>query len=45
VPDAKVAGYEKLIQGLELPDSNDRHVLAAAIKSKAIASILTAYLK
>jgi predicted nucleic acid-binding protein len=39
VPDAKVTGYEKLIEGLELPDSNDRHVLAAAIKSKADAIV------
>jgi predicted nucleic acid-binding protein len=43
-PDAKVTGYEQLIHGLELPDPNDRHVLAAAIKSKADA-IVTANLK
>ncbi len=29
--DALVLGYEGLIGGLSLPDSNDRHVLAAAI--------------
>lgn len=34
-PDALVAGYEKLIPSLNLPDENDRHVLAAAIQSKA----------
>jgi predicted nucleic acid-binding protein len=37
--DAKVTGYEKLIPVLELPDSNDRHVLAAAIKAGADAII------
>jgi hypothetical protein len=31
IPDALVTGYEPLISGLTLPDSNDRHVLAAAI--------------
>jgi hypothetical protein len=35
VPDSLVEGYEKLIEGLHLPDANDRHVLAAAIHSKA----------
>ena len=31
VRDCLVAGYERLIPGLELPDPDDRHVLAAAI--------------
>lgn len=44
VPDAKVIGYEALIPALELPDPDDRHVLAAAIKSGADA-IVTANLK
>ncbi|HHS83534.1 MAG TPA: PIN domain-containing protein [Gammaproteobacteria bacterium] len=35
VPDCLVTGYSKLIKGLELPDPNDRHVLAAAIKANA----------
>jgi PIN domain len=35
VPDCLVNGYRRLITGLELPDSNDRHVLAAAIKAGA----------
>lgn len=34
-PDAYVQNYEGLIDGLELPDENDRHVLAAAIKTNA----------
>src|SRR5690606_5356727 len=34
-PDALVANYEPLIPGLTLPDENDRHVLAAAIKTNA----------
>ena len=29
VPDCLVTGYEGLIDSLNLPDSNDRHVLAA----------------
>jgi predicted nucleic acid-binding protein len=33
--DALVVGYEKLIPKLTLPDENDRHVLAAAIRGKA----------
>lgn len=35
VRDCLVSGYEPLIAALELPDPNDRHVLAAAIKAKA----------
>jgi predicted nucleic acid-binding protein len=35
VRDCLVAGYEPLIVGLKLPDPEDRHVLAAAIKSGA----------
>lgn len=31
VPDCLVEGYERLIDGLDLPDPTDRHVLAAAI--------------
>ena len=33
--DALVVGYEELILDLQLPDSNDRHVLAAAIHGRA----------
>lgn len=32
--DALVTGYEDLIQGLRLPDPDDRHVLAAAIRGR-----------
>jgi len=35
VRDCLVSGYEPLIAALDLPDPNDRHVLAAAIKAKA----------
>lgn len=35
VMDSMVSGHEPLIGGLELPDVNDRHVLAAAIKGQA----------
>ncbi len=35
VRDSLVIGYEPLIEGLTLPDRDDRHVLAAAIRSGA----------
>ncbi len=35
VPDALVTDYEPILVGLELPDPDDRHVLAAAIKCNA----------
>lgn len=35
IMDSLVSDYEPLIAGLELPDVNDRHVLAAAIKGQA----------
>ena len=35
MPDATVTGYEKLIPSLVLPDTNDRHVLAAAVHGGA----------
>lgn len=34
-PEATVAGYEPLIATLDLPDPDDRHVLAAAIQAGA----------
>ena len=33
--DALVTGYEDLIEDLRLPDPDDRHVLAAAIRGRA----------
>lgn len=39
VPDCMVHGHETLIAGLDLPDENDRHVLAAAIRSGAQAIV------
>ena len=33
--DAVVTGYQRLIDGLTLPDAKDRHVLAAAIHGRA----------
>jgi len=35
VPDCLVSEYEPLIDNLELPDPDDRHVLAAAIRTNA----------
>jgi predicted nucleic acid-binding protein len=35
VPDSLVMGYENLIESLTLPDPDDRHVLAAAIRAGA----------
>ena len=35
LPDALVTGYEHLIDSIELPDRDDRHVLAAAIRCGA----------
>lgn len=35
VRDCVVSGYEDLIEGLVLPDPDDRHVLAAAIRTRA----------
>ena len=35
IPDGLVDGYEELIKGLTLPDPDDRHVLAAAIRCGA----------
>lgn len=34
-PDASVEKYESLITSLQLPDEDDRHILAAAIRCKA----------
>lgn len=39
VRDCLIVGYEPLIEGLKLPDEDDRHVLAAAIKVRAQAIV------
>lgn len=44
LPDATITGYEPLIAGLDVPDRDDRHVLAAAIRARA-ALIVTHNLK
>lgn len=41
VRDCVVSGYESLIPGLQLPDEDDRHVLAAAVKAGA--SVIVTY--
>ena len=43
-PDAEVGHFESLIEGLALPDADDRHLLAAAIRCQADV-IVTANLK
>jgi predicted nucleic acid-binding protein len=35
LPDACVSGYHRLIPAIDLPDPDDRHVVAAAIRAKA----------
>lgn len=44
VEDCLITGYEHIIEGLKLPDPDDRHVLAAAIRAGA-AAIVTMNLK
>ncbi|MEY2116313.1 MULTISPECIES: hypothetical protein [Rhodanobacter] len=44
IPDCLITGYEHLENGLLLPDSDDRHILAAAIFSHA-GTIVTYNLK
>ena len=41
VPDFVVSGYERLIDSIELPDPDDRHVAAAAIRCHA--SVIVTY--
>ncbi|WP_293751624.1 PIN domain-containing protein [uncultured Paraglaciecola sp.] len=35
MPDCLVEGYDSLVESIELPDLDDRHVVAAAIKGQA----------
>jgi predicted nucleic acid-binding protein len=39
VPDCLVTGYEPLVDSLQLPDADDRHVLAAAVVGHADAIV------
>jgi len=39
IPDSVITGYESLIPSIELPDANDRHVVAAAIVGHADAIV------
>jgi len=39
LPDANVTGHERLTNSFELPDPNDRHVLAAAVRIGAQAIV------
>jgi hypothetical protein len=39
VPDCLITGYEHLVAGLDLPDPDDRHVLAAAMRANAQAIV------
>jgi predicted nucleic acid-binding protein len=39
IPDCMVTGYEVFVDGLVLPDPNDRHILAAAIVGHADAIV------
>jgi len=41
IPDARVTGFEAIAAGLTLPDDNDRHVLAAAIRCCAQVIVTT----
>ncbi len=40
VPDCLVTGFETLIAGLSLPDKDDRHVLAAAVRAGAVRTVV-----
>jgi hypothetical protein len=44
IPDVLVTGYESLIAAIDLPDPDDRHIVAAAIRAGAQA-IVTSNLK
>ncbi|WP_349618572.1 PIN domain-containing protein, partial [Azotobacter salinestris] len=39
VPGALVTGFESLIPGITLPDPEDRHVVAAAVQTRAEAIV------
>ncbi|MDH3726353.1 MAG: PIN domain-containing protein [Myxococcales bacterium] len=39
VPDCIIMGYEPLVEAIQVPDTGDRHVVAAAVKSDAQAIV------
>ncbi|WP_028622218.1 PIN domain-containing protein [Pseudomonas sp. Ant30-3] len=39
IPDALITDYQSIVVGLDLPDADDRHVLAVAIKCNASAIV------
>jgi hypothetical protein len=39
IPDCMIDGFDELVDGLSLPDPDDRHVLAAAIRAGAQAIV------
>ena len=41
VPDGLVTGHEALIDGIKLPDADDRHVVAAAVRCHAAVIVTT----
>lgn len=43
-PEALVSDYEQLVDGVNLPDPDDRHILAAAVQTRT-AAIVTSNLK
>lgn len=43
-PDAMITGWQSLVEGISLPDHDDRHVVAAAVRGRADV-IVTANLK
>ena len=43
IRDVNVTGFDHLIDALELPDRNDRHVLAAAIHAHAHAHVIVTF--
>lgn len=40
-PEAPIEGYQRLVDSMFCPDPKDRHVLAAAVRAKAVAIVTT----
>ena len=43
LPEADVQGWEARMDGLTLPDPDDRHVLAAALVSECLSAIISLF--